>query len=77
MYDSQLNTIDEIKNFLNSTNKVSFKAESKEEVYDWVKKILVKFSYAYKLSREEKGLVKRYIKKVTGYSRAQVTRLSS
>lgn len=77
MYDSQLNTIDEIKNFLNSTNKVSFKAESKEEVYGWVKKILIKFGYAYKLSREEKGLVKRYIKKVTGYSRAQVTRLSS
>jgi hypothetical protein len=32
-----------------------------------------KFGY-YQLSKEDKGIMKKYLKKVTGYSRAQITR---
>ena len=44
------------------------------QVYEWTKKTLCSQEYAG-LSREGKGLVKRYIAKMTGRSRAQVTRM--
>ena len=76
MNDSLINTIEDISKFLNSLDKVEFErcTKSTEVTYGWVEKSLVKFSYLL-LSKPEKGLVKKYIEKITGYSRAQVTRL--
>ena len=42
--------------------------------YGFVLRTLVRFEY-HGLARPGKGLVKRFIEKVTGFSRAQVTRL--
>ncbi len=70
-----ISTIDDIKKFLKSINKVEFKKQAQKEAYQWVEKILVKFGYACKLSKKEKGIIKKYIEKMTGYSRAQTTRL--
>lgn len=75
MDDSQLTTIDQIRDFLNSVEKIDFKAERKREVYTWTRDVLIRLRYAHKLSKKDKGLVKKYIERVTGYSRAQVTRL--
>ena len=46
----------------------------REEVYGWVEKTLVRHQYA-SLGRPGKGLVRRYLARMTGLSRAQVTRL--
>jgi len=53
---------------------VYFKGRSKKEIYEWTQATLCWHSYA-SLRREDKGVVKRYISKMTGLSRAQATRL--
>ncbi len=74
MDDRQVSTIGEIKRFLEGNHEVDFKAVSGEERYEWVERALVRFRYPG-LSRAEKGVVRQYVRKVTGYSRAQVSRL--
>ena len=71
----QLTTIDAIREFLDGTQAVAFGvAASKEERYRWVRKTLVELRY-YQLGKADKGVVTRYLMKVTGYSPAQVKRL--
>ena len=71
----QLTTIDAIREFLDGTQAVAFGvAASKEERYRWVRKTLVELRY-YQLGTADKGVVTRYLMKVTGYSLAQVKRL--
>jgi transposase InsO family protein len=44
------------------------------EKYTWIEEVMKRFRYP-KLHKEGKGLIKSYLLKVTGYSRAQLTRL--
>ena len=74
MNDSQLDTIQEVKEFLNKKDKVQFKCQNKAQAYAWTEDILVKFTYI-KLSKADKGALRTYVAFMTGYSRAQVTRL--
>ena len=60
--------------FLAGSGGVRFAGQRREEVYDWVKKTLLQHHYA-SLGRAGKGLVRRYVARMTGLSRAQVTRL--
>lgn len=53
---------------------MQFEAESREQRYGWVDRVLREQDYE-RLSREGKGLVRMYVAKMTGMSRAQVTRL--
>ncbi|MFC1968335.1 hypothetical protein ACFLVX_02955 [Chloroflexota bacterium] len=45
-----------------------------KEKYYWIEEVLIRFKY-HRLKRGEKGVIRQYIKKVTGYSRSQVSRL--
>ena len=76
MNDSQLNSIDDIKRFLQSTQEVSFKRTNRRQTYQWIEQTLIKFSYT-SLSKANKSMIKQYIAKITKYSRAQITRLIS
>ena len=76
MNDSQLNTITAVKEFVNKNNKIKFNHQNKAQAYLWVEEILVKFSYI-KLPKADKGILRKYLALLTGYSRAQVTRLIS
>lgn len=77
MTDSRMgNNLADIENFLKATDKVSFKVNGRRETYQWVEETLVKFGYAL-AKKKNRGIIKRYIRKMTGYSRAQVTRLIS
>ena len=73
MNDSKLNSINQIKSFLSETEAVEFKKKSKKEAYCWIEETLSRFHYVI-LSKKEKGLIRRYLMKITGYSRAQLTR---
>jgi transposase InsO family protein len=53
---------------------VLFSGQCRQEVYAWTERTLVRHRYAA-LKRREKGLVRGYITRMTGLSRAQVTRL--
>ena len=52
---------------------IEFKKRFRKEAYEWIEEALERFDYLY-LCKKEKGLIKKYIEKVTGYSRPQVTR---
>ena len=67
-------SLEQIQAFLEASEEVDFKARNKEEIYDWVNQTLQQLHYR-KLKRSARGLVRRYLAKMTGLSRAQVTRL--
>lgn len=76
MNDSHIETLEQIKDLLNSERLPTFKATSKKEAYRWVEETLIKFCYPT-LPRKSKGILRRYLTGMTGYSRAQITRLVS
>ena len=76
MNDSQLQTIADIRNFLTSSSGLTFKGKKRQEIYEWIEDTLIKFEYKT-LKKKHKGIVRRYIKKMTGYSKAQMNRLIS
>src|SRR5579859_1395200 len=67
-------SLEQIQAFLEASEEVEFKARNKEELYDWVNATLGQLHYR-KLKRSKRGLVRRYVGKMTGLSRAQTTRL--
>jgi transposase InsO family protein len=74
MDDSEAGSLGQIRAFLAGSGEVRFVGQRREEVYGWVEKTLVRLQYA-SLIRPDKGLVRRYMARMTGLSRAQVTRL--
>jgi hypothetical protein len=74
MNDEQLQTLEQVKSFIKGSQEVEFKGLNAREKYNWVEEVLKRFRYP-KLHKEGKGLIKSYLLKVTGYSRAQLTRL--
>jgi len=72
--DEQLQTIEQVKQFLEGSEPLEFIGLSTEEKYKWIETALVKFKYN-ELKKAEKGVIRQYIQEVTGYSSAQVFRL--
>jgi len=70
-----LTTIDQLEAFLTGTQAVAFSVtRDKDACYRWIQRELVKFRYLT-LPRRGKGVVRRYLMKISGYSRQQLTRL--
>jgi transposase InsO family protein len=69
----QLN-LDQIRAFLKGSEGIRFEGKSKEQIYSWIEKLLIHHSYRQQ-TRPVRGLLRQYVKKMTGLSRAQVTRL--
>lgn len=74
MTNSTSLSLAEIKEFLGSSSTLNFKSKSKEERNEWIEKILIHHKYS-KCFKPEKTLIKRYIRKMTGLSKSQLTRL--
>jgi hypothetical protein len=71
----ELKTIEQLNAFLDGTQAVIFTVSSgKEEHYRWIRQVLIKFDY-HARSKVDKGVVIRYLMKVSCYSRQQITRL--
>ena len=60
--------------FVAASEQVRFEAADRRQLYNWVEQVLVGRQYG-QLGKPARGLVRRYIEKMTGLSRAQVTRL--
>ena len=72
---TDLTTIDQLENFLSGTQAVAFSViHNKDEHYRWIQGELVKFHYLT-LPRKQKGIVLRYLIKISNYSHHQITRL--
>jgi transposase InsO family protein len=67
-------SLEQIRAFLEASHEVQFEGHSRAEVYSWVDQALRHQGYQ-ELGRASRGLVRRYLQKMTGLSRAQVTRL--
>ena len=74
MQEIEAPSLEQIQAFLDASQEVHFHAEGRQDIYAWVDRTLRQQSYP-ELSRGHKGLVRRYVMKMTGLSRAQVTRL--
>lgn len=69
-----LQTLEHIRAFLEGTQPLGFEAPAREVTYEWIVAELRRLKYL-RLGKADKGLVRRYLEKVSGLSRAQMTRL--
>jgi hypothetical protein len=69
-----LQTLEQVRAFLAGSAPLSFAAPQREAAYGFVSAQLGRFDYR-RLGKADKGLVRLYLCKVTGISRAQMTRL--
>lgn len=74
MKDTNLNEIKALEKFTNGVPAKTFTSSNKKETYEWIKNILNTFAFR-KLKKGERGKVRRYIQKVTGYSISQISRI--
>ncbi|MEX5284032.1 MAG: integrase [Nitrospiraceae bacterium] len=74
MAESEKLSLEQIRALLEGTEEVQFQARDRAERYGWVERVLRQQDYP-RLGRVGKGLVRRYLAKMTGLSRAQLTRL--
>lgn len=68
--------LEQMQAFLEGSEEIRFEASGQADLYEWVCLTLRQQGYRG-LPKPGKGLVKRYIRKMTGLGRAQVTRLVS
>lgn len=75
MQTEELTTVAQLRAFLDGTAEVRFEPSGEDtERYAFIAKVVKRFGYA-RLPRREKGVVMRYLERVSGYSPAQVKRL--
>ena len=67
-------SLEQIQAFLDGSEEMQLEGQNREEVYGWVNQTLRQQQYEG-LKRSGRGLVRRYLAKMTGLSRAQITRL--
>jgi len=73
MKDTRVMSMEELQAFLNSSGSLNFNGYSHTETYACIEKTLRQYKYLAR-PRAEKGLLRQYLQKVTGYSPAQLTR---
>jgi transposase InsO family protein len=74
MNDSLVMSLAQIKEFLQGAQIIKFESTSKKEKYLWVENILNRFGY-FRLRKKDKVVIKKYIRSMSGFSDAQLTRL--
>lgn len=67
-------SLDEIRAYLTASEGLRFEGCSRKETYRWVQTMLVRHVY-HRLGKRDRGVLRDYMRKMTGFSRAQVTRL--
>jgi hypothetical protein len=75
MDETRLRTIEQIEQFLSACGPVAFSASGDDgERYGHISRVLTRFDYPGR-SKRERGVLRRYLQRTSGYSRAQLTRL--
>jgi transposase InsO family protein len=67
-------SLEQIRVFLEASEEVHFEGKEREEIYGWISRTLQFHGYRQQ-KRRNRGLLRCYVEKLTGLSRAQVTRL--
>lgn len=75
MNEAQVRTVEQVRQVLEGTQALQFRAaEDDEGRYGWIDAVLRRLDYR-QLRRTDRGTVLAYLQRLSGYSRAQVTRL--
>ena len=74
MNDTQIKTLEQVRQFLNGVEAIDLVIETKEARYAWIRETLIRFRYR-QLGKADKGLLLDFLHKASGYSRIQVKRL--
>ena len=74
VHETEKLSLQQIEKFLAAAKEVRFEASERKQVYGWIERLLCEQEYAWQ-GRWARGLLRRYIGKMTGLSRAQLTRL--
>ena len=77
MDETKLRTIAQLQEFLTATPEVSFTAaagNNDSHRYEHISRVLKRFDYR-QCSKRERGVVLAYLRRTSGYSRPQITRL--
>ena len=70
----RIRALDQLRAFLEGNEPADFEFTDRTSAYALVRRTLVRLEY-HGLGRAGKTRVKRFLEKVTGFSKAQVTRL--
>jgi hypothetical protein len=71
MTDTENLALEQIPNFLAASREVGFSGQNREEVYDWIQKVLVERQY-FSLRKAERGVVRELLRKVSGPATRQI-----
>lgn len=74
MNDEQFGTLEQISTFNNGSESRQFEGVNRKEKYEWIAHTLQRFKY-FVLKKKEKSIVKTFVRRITGFSDAQMTRL--
>src|ERR1700737_1299986 len=74
MEDGEPLSLEQIRALVEASEEVRFHCQDRGELYEWVNRTLRQQDYG-RLKRGGKGLVRRYVAKMTGLSRAPAARL--
>ena len=67
-------SLESIRSYLLASEEIHFESQNRQQLYRFVEQVLVHHEYA-KLGKSSRGLLRRYLARMTSLSRAQVTRL--
>ena len=77
MNEAQVRTLQQVRQVLAGTQAMEFQATADDaDRYAWIESVLRRFEYRG-LPRADRGAVLVYLQHLSGYSRAQITRLVS
>jgi transposase InsO family protein len=74
MQDGEKLSLEQIQEFLKASQDWQFEGREQRQIYEWVTSLLRQHRYGQQ-GRAVKGLLRSYLVKMTGMSRAQMTRL--
>jgi len=74
MDDAEKLSLEAIYLFVAGSEEIRFEAQDRQQLYGWLERVLVEHEYAHQ-GKAARGLLRRYLAKMSGLSRAQVTRL--
>jgi hypothetical protein len=75
VHESEKQSLQEIEPFLLAATEIRFEASQREEGYGWVERLLCQEEHG-RQGRRARGLLRRYVGKMTGLSFSQVVRES-
>ena len=76
MQNAQHLTLEQMRRFVAASSSLTFGGARREDIYALVERTLQAHEYL-RLSKKDKGIVRRYLAKISGGGLAQITRPSA